>query len=54
MNTYYSHDITWCSKKNCTYTKCERNRKHIRPGRWEYSFADYEGTKCCPKRKGTD
>ena len=51
MAEYYSEDITWCSKRNCNNSKCERNRKRIRPTVKPLSFADLEYTKYCPKKQ---
>lgn len=48
---YYTEDITWCSKKDCGRTTCERNRKRIRPTTKPLSFADLEHTDYCPKNK---
>lgn len=49
-----SQDMTFCSNKECGYTKCNRHYSHIdwtiNPP-WR-SFAMFEGTKMCPlKRK---
>lgn len=50
----YSDDITWCSNRKCTRTKCKRNPMHIRkdaPLTKMFSFADFKGTKYCIKAK---
>ena len=51
---YYSDDITWCSKRECTVTECERNQKNIRknaPFYKYFSVANLEKTNFCKKEK---
>lgn len=38
-------DITWCTNKKCTLTKCMRNPKNIRNKMINHSFADLDGNK---------
>lgn len=49
-NKYYCQDITFCKNGKCTYKECARHKCHIR---WDlkpyHSFADFKGTKYCPK-----
>ncbi len=42
---YYSDDITFCTNKKCTTTKCMRNPKNIRVHDIPHSFADLDGNK---------
>ena len=41
---YHSDDITFCTNKKCTITKCMRNPKNIRVHN-PHSFADLDGNK---------
>ena len=53
MSEYYSQDITFCSNRKCENKKCERNRCHINWAIKPYhSFADFENTEYCPKKRG--
>lgn len=42
---YRSEDITFCTNKKCTMTKCMRNPKNIRRHEIAHSFADLDGKK---------
>lgn len=42
---YHSEDITFCTSKKCTITKCMRNQKNIRNHFIPHSFADLDGKK---------
>lgn len=53
-NKYYSQDITFCSNRKCVRESCARHQCHVRWDLKQYqSFADFDGTKYCPKG-GTD
>lgn len=40
---YWSEDITFCTNKKCTLTRCMRNPKNIRHHDIPHSFADLDG-----------
>lgn len=51
-----SQDITFCNNKRCKVEKCDRHYSKIN---WSVlppwrSFADFEGTKQCPIKKGRE
>ena len=50
-DTYYSHDRTFCSKKDCKETKCERNQSHVQFPFKYLSVADYSVTGQCLLRE---
>lgn len=45
-----TEDITYCSRSNCCYLRCERNHKHIKQS-VPHSFAELEGTNYCYKER---
>ena len=47
-----SDDITFCTNKKCTLTKCVRNQKNIKHWDIPHSVADLDGNKdYCLKEK---
>ena len=53
---YHSDDITFCTNKKCTITKCMRNVKNIRHHEITHSFADLDGNKdyCLKVKEATN
>lgn len=52
-----SEDITFCSNRKCSRTKCERHPKRIKQIDIPHSFADLDNTGFCLKSdfsKGSD
>ena len=45
-----TEDITYCTKQNCGYLRCERNLKHIKLP-IPHSYAKLEGTEFCYKNR---
>jgi len=45
-----TEDITYCTKQNCGYLRCERNQKHIKLP-IPHSYAKLEGTEFCYKNR---
>lgn len=54
MAEYYSDDVTWCTRRDCEVTECERHQVHRRKGAMFYKYfsvSDFFGTKFCIKEK---
>ena len=52
---WHSDDITFCTNKKCTITKCMRNQKNIRVHNIPHTVADLDGNKnYCLKVRGKD
>ena len=53
---YHSEDITFCTNKKCTITKCMRNPKNIQNHSINHSFADLDGNKdyCLKVKEATN